>query len=136
MQGYWKNPRETAKVLTADGWLKTGDVVVMDEHGRLEIVDRKKDLIIVSGFNVYPSEIEQVLDSHPEIIEAGVVGVSQHDGPDIIKAVIVRKQQQLTAEAVIDYCRENLTAYKVPKIIEFTKALPKTNVGKVLRRSL
>ena len=136
MQGYWNQPEETARAITTDGWLKTGDIVIIDERGYLEIVDRKKDMIIISGFNVYPSEIEAVLCNHPAIDEAGVTGIMQNDGKETIKAVIVCNQQQLTAKQVTDYCRENLAAYKVPKIIEFRSTLPKTNVGKILRRAL
>ncbi|TNF99735.1 MAG: long-chain-fatty-acid--CoA ligase [Gammaproteobacteria bacterium] len=136
MKGYWNKPEETRQVLTDDGWLKTGDMAIMSNHGTVRIVDRKKDMIIISGFNVYPNEIEDVLTHHPAIVEAGVIGVSHEQTGEAVKAVIVTNNKQLTEEDVIAYCREQLTAYKVPKIIEFRDDLPKTNVGKVLRREL
>lgn len=136
MPGYWNNRQATAEVLTEDGWLKTGDIVSMGEDGYLEIIDRIKDLIIVSGFNVYPSEIEAVLTSHPEIQEAGVVGITLDNKNEVIKAVIAKKQDDLTEEQIIEYCRTYLTPYKVPKIVEFRDELPKSNVGKILRREL
>jgi long-chain acyl-CoA synthetase len=136
MHGYWNKPEETAAVLTEDGWLKTGDIVTQDAQGYLQVIDRKKDLIIISGFNVYPSEIEEVLCSHPEISEAGVVGAGANGGNETIKAFIVRNDSALTKKQVTDYCRENLAAYKIPKIIEFTDQLPKSNIGKILRRAL
>jgi long-chain acyl-CoA synthetase len=136
MKGYWNKPEETRLVLTEDGWLKTGDIAIMSHHGTVRIVDRKKDMIVISGFNVYPNEVEDVLAHHPSILEAGVVGVRTEATGEAVKAVIVKKNKQLTEDAVIAYCRERLTAYKVPKIIEFRDELPKTNVGKVLRRKL
>jgi long-chain acyl-CoA synthetase len=136
MSGYWNRPEETREVLTDDGWLKTGDIAQMDEHGYIRIVDRKKDMIIVSGFNVYPNEVEAVLCNHPGIDEAGVVGISNEGAGETIKAVIIKNNPELTEAEIISYCREQLTAYKVPKVIEFRQTLPKTNVGKILRREL
>jgi long-chain acyl-CoA synthetase len=136
MRGYWQKPEETQKVLTADGWLKTGDIVRMDEKGFIYLVDRKKDMIIVSGFNVYPNEIEQIIASNPSVLEVGVVGVPDAQSGEAVKAVIVKKDPTLTAENIIQFCRQSLTGYKVPKIIEFRQELPKTNVGKILRRTL
>lgn len=136
MKGYWKRPEETAKSLSDDGWFRTGDMGKMDEQGYFYIVDRKKDMINVSGFNVYPNEIEDVLALHPGILEAGVVGVSDDRSGETVKAVVVRKDDSLTREQVIEHCRENLTGYKVPHIVEFRDELPKTNVGKILRKEL
>ena len=136
MRGYWNKPDETKTVLTDDGWLKTGDIATMDERGYIRIVDRKKDMIIVSGFNAYPSEIESVLTSHPDIREAGVVGIQDEKSGEMIKAVIVKGRQDLTVKEIIAYCRNNLAAYKIPKIIEFRDTLPKSDVGKILRREL
>ncbi len=136
MKGYWNRPDETAKVLTSDGWLKTGDVAQMDEKGFFRIVDRLKDMILVSAFNVYPNEIETVIASHEGVLEVGVIGEPDEDTGEAVKAVIVRKDPNLTAEMVIAHCRERLTRYKVPKIVEFRDELPKTNVGKILRREL
>jgi len=136
MKGYWQKPEETAKVISADGWLKTGDVAQMDELGFFRIVDRLKDMILVSGFNVYPNEIETVIAGHEGVLEVGVIGEPYGDSGEKVKAVIVRKDPALDAAAVIAHCRERLTAYKVPKIVEFRDELPKTNVGKILRREL
>jgi len=136
MKGYWNRPEETAKVLSGDGWLKTGDVAKMDEKGFFRIVDRLKDMILVSAFNVYPNEIETVIAGHEGVLEVGVIGEPDEDTGEAVKAVIVRKDPGLTAEEVIAHCRERLTRYKVPKIIEFRDELPKTNVGKILRREL
>ena len=136
MQGYWQRPEETAKVLSSDGWLKTGDVATMDEQGFFRIVDRLKDMILVSGFNVYPNEIEAVIAGHEGVLEVGVIGQSDQDSGEVVKAVIVKKDPALDEASVIAHCRDNLTAYKVPKIIEFRDELPKTNVGKILRREL
>ena len=136
MKGYWQKPEETAKVLSADGWLKTGDVAQIDELGFVRIVDRLKDMILVSGFNVYPNEIETVIASHEGVLEVGVIGEPHGESGEIVKAVIVRKDPALDAAAVIAHCRERLTGYKVPKIVEFRDELPKTNVGKILRREL
>ncbi|MGD2170628.1 MAG: AMP-binding protein [Gammaproteobacteria bacterium] len=136
MKGYWQRPEETERVLSSDGWLKTGDVAQIDEKGYVRIVDRLKDMILVSGFNVYPNEIESVIAGHPGVLEVGVIGEPDESCGEVVKAVIVKKDPALTAEQVIAYCRENLTGYKVPKIIEFRQELPKTNVGKILRREL
>ncbi|MGL5742830.1 MAG: AMP-binding protein [Legionella sp.] len=134
--GYWKRPDETALVFTKNGYLKTGDIGKMDEEGFVYIVDRKKDMLIVSGFNVYPNEIEQVIGMHPGVLEVGVVGIADPESGERVKACIVKKDHDLTKEQVISYCREHLTAYKVPKVVEFYTELPKTNVGKILRRAL
>jgi len=134
--GYWKRPDETAMVFTKNGYLKTGDIGKMDEEGFIYLVDRKKDMLLVSGFNVYPNEVEQVISMHPGVLEVGVVGVVDKESGERVKACIVKKDPDLTAEQIIAYCREHLTAYKVPKIVEFYSELPKTNVGKILRRAL
>jgi long-chain acyl-CoA synthetase len=136
MKGYWNQEDETAKVLSPDGWLKTGDVAKMDAAGYFRIVDRLKDMILVSGFNVFPNEIETVIAGHEGVLEVGVVGEPDEKCGEIVKAVIVKKDQSLTKEDVIKHCKESLTGYKVPKIIEFRSELPKTNVGKILRREL
>ncbi|HEV2153242.1 long-chain fatty acid--CoA ligase [Bradyrhizobium sp.] len=136
MSGYWNRPEETAKVMTADGYFRTGDIGVMDEKGFTKIVDRKKDMILVSGFNVYPNEVEEVIASHPGVLECAVIGVPDSGSGEAVKAFVVRKDPNLTAEDVIKFCREQLTGYKVPKQIEFRSDLPKTNVGKILRREL
>ncbi|WP_108512185.1 long-chain fatty acid--CoA ligase [Bradyrhizobium algeriense] len=136
MAGYWNRPEETANVMTADGFFRTGDIGVMDERGFAKIVDRKKDMILVSGFNVYPNEIEEVIASHAGVLECAVIGVADAKSGEAVKAFIVKKDPNLTAEEVIKYCGTQLTAYKVPKQIEFRTDLPKTNVGKILRREL
>ncbi|MBB4262491.1 MULTISPECIES: long-chain fatty acid--CoA ligase [unclassified Bradyrhizobium] len=136
MSGYWNRPEETAKVMTADGYFRTGDIGIMDEKGYTKIVDRKKDMILVSGFNVYPNEIEEVIASHPGVLECAVIGIPDSRSGEAVKAFVVKKDQNLTAEAVIKFCHEQLTGYKVPKHIEFRSDLPKTNVGKILRREL
>ena len=136
MAGYWNRPEETAKVMTADGYFRTGDIGVMDADGYTKIVDRKKDMILVSGFNVYPNEIEEVIAGHPGVLECAVIGVQDARSGEAVKAFIVRKDPNLTAEDVIKFCSTQLTGYKVPKQIEFRNALPKTNVGKILRREL
>src|SRR6516165_3820709 len=136
MTGYWNRPDETAKVMTADGYFRTGDIGVMAPDGYIKIVDRKKDMILVSGFNVYPNEIEEVIASHPGVLECAVIGVADDKSGEAVKAFVVKKDPAVTPEAIIKYCRENLTAYKVPKHIEFRTDLPKTNVGKILRRQL
>jgi long-chain acyl-CoA synthetase len=135
MKGYWKRPDETEKVLK-DGWLSTGDIATIDEEGFVKIVDRKKDMILVSGFNVYPNEVEDVLATHPGILEVAAVGIPDSNSGEAVKVVIVRKDPTLTSEAVIDFARKSLTNYKVPRIVEFRAELPKTNVGKILRRAL
>src|SRR6266702_1435252 len=136
MAGSWNRPEETANVMTADGYFRTGDIGVMDERGYTKIVDRKKDMILVSGFNVYPNEIEEVIASHPGVLDLAVIGISDSKSGDAVKAFVVKKDPNLTAEDVIKFCQGQLTGYKVPKHIEFRADLPKTNVGKILRRQL
>lgn len=136
MPCYWNRPDETQLVFTPDGYLKTGDIARMDEEGFIYLVDRKKDMIVVSGFNVYPNEVEQVIGMHPGVLEVGVVGVMDNESGERVKACIVKKDPALTPEDINLYCRAHLAAYKVPKIIEFYEELPKTNVGKILRRAL
>ncbi|WHZ10112.1 MAG: Long-chain-fatty-acid--CoA ligase [Burkholderiaceae bacterium] len=136
MAGYWQRPDETAKAMTADGFFRSGDIGVMDERGYFRIVDRKKDMILVSGFNVYPNEIEDVVGQMPGVLECGAVSVPDEKTGEAVKLVIVRKDPTLTEQQVRDYCRENLTGYKRPKLIEFRTELPKTPVGKILRREL
>ncbi|MBC8211320.1 MAG: AMP-binding protein [Gammaproteobacteria bacterium] len=136
MRGYWNKPEETAFVLDEKGWLKTGDIAIMDEKGFFRIVDRKKDMILVSGFNVFPNEVESVIASCPGVLEVGVIGVDDDSSGEIVKAVIVKSDPTLTEKDVIDHCRKSLTNYKVPRLIEFRKELPKSNVGKILRREL
>ena len=135
MKGYWNNPGETANVLR-DGWLKTGDVGHVDQQGRVTITDRKKDMILVSGFNVYPTEVESVVAAHPGVLECAVVAVPDAKSGEAVKVVIVRKDPNLTKESVIEHCRALLTSYKVPRHVEFLDALPKTPIGKILRREL
>ncbi|MHB0771439.1 long-chain-fatty-acid--CoA ligase [Bradyrhizobium sp. 5.13L] len=136
MSGYWNRPEETAKVMTADGYFRTGDIGIMDEKGYTKIVDRKKDMILVSGFNVYPNEVEEVIASHPGVLECAVIGIPDSKSGEAVKAFVVKKDPNLTADAIIAFCHEQLTGYKVPKHIEFRTDLPKTNVGKILRRQL
>jgi long-chain acyl-CoA synthetase len=136
MSGYWNRPDETERVMTADGYFRTGDIGVMDERGYTKIVDRKKDMILVSGFNVYPNEIEEVLASHPGVLECAVIGVPDAKSGEAVKAFVVKKDPNITAEDIIKFSATQLTAYKVPKQIEFRTDLPKTNVGKILRREL
>ena len=136
MAGYWQRPDETAKSMTADGYFKTGDVGVMDERGYVKIVDRKKDMIIVSGFNVYPNEVEDVVASCPGVLECACIGVPDANAGEAVKVFVVRKDPNLTVEQIREHCKHELTAYKKPKYIEFRDELPKTNVGKILRRQL
>ena len=136
MKGYYKRPEETANVMMSDGFLRTGDIVVMDEKGYIKIVDRKKDMILVSGFNVYPNEVEEVVAMHPGVLEVASVGVSTEGAGEVVKIYVVKKDESLTAEQLIAHCRANLTGYKVPRQVEFRKDLPKSNVGKILRREL
>jgi len=137
MQGYWQRPEETAKVIDSEGWLATGDIAVMDDKGFVKIVDRKKDMILVSGFNVYPNEIEDVIAMHPDVKEVAAVGVPDEAAGERIKVIIVPRNPGLTKESVIEHCRKNLTGYKIPRIVEFRDTeLPKTPVGKILRREL
>ena len=135
MKGYYNRPDETAKALT-DGWMNTGDMAIAFEDGYFQIVDRKKDMINVSGFNVYPNEIEDVLALHPKVLEAAAVGISDEKSGEVVKVFIVKKDNSLSEKEVLEYCKENLTGYKVPKKVEFKNELPKTNVGKILRREL
>lgn len=138
MLGYWNNPEATARVMSGDGWFQTGDIATIDNRGYLKIVDRKKDMIIVSGFNVYPNEVENIVTQHPDILEAACVGVPGEDpGEEDVKLfVVIRKGSGLSPQAVREYCKENMTAYKVPSVVEIIDSLPKSNVGKVLRREL
>jgi long-chain acyl-CoA synthetase len=136
MAGYWQRDDETAKVMTADGFFRTGDIGIMDERGYTRIVDRKKDMILVSGFNVYPNEIEGVVTGMPGVLEVACVGVPDPHSGEAVKLFVVRKDPGLTAEQIIDYCKQQLTGYKRPKYVEFRETLPKTNVGKILRRDL
>jgi long-chain acyl-CoA synthetase len=136
MAGYWKRPEETAKIIDRDGWLATGDIGVVDERGYVRIVDRKKDMILVSGFNVYPNEIEAVVAMHPGVLECAAVGVPDPKSGEAVKLFVVKKDPALTAEALLAHCREQLTGYKCPRDVEFRTELPKSNVGKILRREL
>jgi long-chain acyl-CoA synthetase len=136
MAGYWQRPDETAKVMTKDGFFRTGDIGIMDEKGQVRIVDRKKDMVLVSGFNVYPNEIEEVVASHPGVLECAVVGVPDEHSGEAVKLFVVKKDPNLTEEMLRQFCKEKLTGYKRPKLIEFRNDLPKTNVGKILRRAL
>ncbi|WP_438276551.1 long-chain fatty acid--CoA ligase [Nitrobacter sp.] len=136
MPGYWNRPDETANVMTADGFFRTGDIGVMSPDGYTKIVDRKKDMILVSGFNVYPNEVEEVIASHPGVLECAVVGVKDRKSGEAVKAFVVRKDPNLTSDDIIKFVRTELTSYKVPRQIEFRDSLPKTNVGKILRREL
>lgn len=136
MVGYWQRPDETAKAMTADGFFKSGDIGIMDERGYVRIVDRKKDMILVSGFNVYPNEIEEVIAAHPGVLECACIGVPDEHCGEAVKLFVVRKDPSLTEEQLMTYCKEQLTGYKRPKHIEFRTDLPKSNVGKILRREL
>lgn len=136
MAGYWQRPDETAKVMTADGYFKSGDVGTVDARGFFKIVDRKKDMILVSGFNVYPNEVEEVASACPGVLECAAIGVPDEKTGETVKLVVVKKDLTLTAEQIMAYCRENMTAYKQPRVIEFRTELPKTPVGKILRREL
>jgi long-chain acyl-CoA synthetase len=136
MAGYWQRPDETAKVLGKDGFLHTGDIGVMDEKGFIRIVDRKKDMIIVSGFKVFPNEIEQVVAMHPGVLECAVIGVPDEHSGEVPKVFVVKKDPNLTEQDILEHCRKELTGYKRPKYVEFRADLPKTNVGKILRRAL
>ena len=136
MKGYWQRPEETANVLGADGWLHTGDIAKMDENGYFYIVDRKKDMILVSGFNVYPNEVEDAVMENPGVLEVAAVGVPDEHSGEVVKIFVVRKDPNLSEEDLKQFCRQNLTGYKRPKLIEFRDSLPKSNVGKILRRVL
>lgn len=136
MKGYWQKPEETSNVLSTDGWLRTGDMAVLKADGYVKIVDRKKDMISVSGFKVYPNEVEDVVCTHPDIIEAAAIGVPDSESGELVKLFVVTDKDTLTEEEIYEYCKERLTAYKRPKIIVFKDALPKSNVGKILRKDL
>jgi long-chain acyl-CoA synthetase len=137
MRGYWNKPEETAKVLDKDGWLATGDIGIMDERGFIKLVDRIKDMILVSGFNVYPSEIEEVIAGHPDVREVAAFGVPDAHSGEQVKIVVVPASDKLTKEALLAYAKQNLTGYKMPRIVEFrNEELPKSPVGKILRREL
>jgi long-chain acyl-CoA synthetase len=135
MKGYFNKPEETANTIK-DGWLCTGDMALMDEDGFFKIVDRKKDMILVSGFNVYPNEIEDVIAMHPKVLEVAAIGIPDEKSGEVVKIFVVKKDKSLKEDELIQYCRENLTGYKVPKQVQFVKDLPKSNVGKILRREL
>jgi len=136
MRDYWQQPEETAKVMTADGFFKSGDVGIMDARGYIKIVDRKKDMILVSGFNVYPNEVEEVVAAHPGVLECAVIGVPDANSGEAVMLFVVKKDPSLTREELAAYCAKELTGYKRPRHIEFRDALPKSNVGKILRREL
>jgi long-chain acyl-CoA synthetase len=136
MRGYWQRPEDTKKSFTEDGFLRTGDVAVIQEDGYIRIVDRKKDMIIVSGFNVFPNEVEDVVSGHPDVVECAAVGIPDDKSGEAVKVFLVSKNENLSANELKEYCRERLTAYKVPKFFVFRDELPKTNVGKILRREL
>ncbi|OPH33129.1 AMP-binding protein [Moraxella atlantae] len=136
MKGYWKRPEATRESMTDDGFFKSGDIGIMDEQGLIKIVDRKKDMILVSGFNVYPNEVEDVLASHPKVLEVGVIGVPSDKSGEIPKAYIVRKDPSLTEKEILDYARKELTGYKRPRAVQFVDELPKSNVGKILRKEI
>jgi len=137
MRGYWKNELATQEAMTEDGYLMTGDVAVMDESGYFRIVDRKKDMILVSGFNVYPNEVENVITLHDDVVEAAVIGIPDEHTVEAVKAfVVLQPGAEMKVEAIREYCRLNLAAYKVPRFVEFRDELPKSNVGKILRRAL
>jgi long-chain acyl-CoA synthetase len=136
MRGYWHNEEETRLVFWPEGWLRTGDIAKIDEEGQIYLLDRSKDMILVSGFNVYPNEIEAVLAMHPGILESGVIGIPSDSSGEQVKAFIVKKDPNLTVESVMEHCRKNLTGYKVPHVIEFCELLPKTAVGKISRKEL
>lgn len=136
MSGYYNRPDETEKVMTNDGFFKTGDLGFMTEQGFVKIVDRKKDMILVSGFNVYPNELEDVIVGHPKVLECAAIGMPDEKSGEVVKIFVVKKDESLTSEELMKFCRENLTSYKIPKAIEFRKELPKSNVGKILRKDL
>jgi Acyl-CoA synthetases (AMP-forming)/AMP-acid ligases II len=136
MKGYWRNERDTASAFSADGFFKTGDIGIMDARGRLRLVDRKKDMILVSGFNVYPTEVEEVIAAHPGVLECAVVGLPDPHSGEMVKAYVVKKDPTLTEQQLRDWCAQSLTGYKRPHAIEFRSDLPKSNVGKILRRVL
>jgi long-chain acyl-CoA synthetase len=137
VKGCWQRPDETAKVFTADGWFRTGDMGFMDAQGRFKITDRKKDMIIVSGFKVFPNEVEDVVMLHPGVLEVAAIGAPDERSGEAVKIVVVKKDPSLGESELLEHCRKHLTGYKVPKLIEFrTEPLPKSNIGKILRREL
>jgi long-chain acyl-CoA synthetase len=136
MAGYWNRPDETAKVMTDDGYFRSGDIATISEDGFVKIVDRKKDMILVSGFNVYPNEIEDVVAKHPGVFEVAAVGVPDQHSGEAVKLFVVKKDEQITDADIFAFCKDQLTGYKRPRIVEFRKELPKSNVGKILRREL
>jgi long-chain acyl-CoA synthetase len=136
MQGYFGRPEETRRTLDADGWLSTGDIGVIDAQGFVKLLDRKKDMIIVSGFKVFPNEVEEVAAQHPGVLEAAAIGVPDERSGQAVKLFVVRRDPALTEAQLRAYCQDNLTGYKVPRLIEFRDALPKSNVGKILRKEL
>jgi long-chain acyl-CoA synthetase len=137
MAGYWRRPEETAKAMTSDGYFRSGDIGILNPDGTLRIVDRMKDMVLVSGFNVYPNEIEDVLASHPKVLESAVIGLPDDNSGEAVAAYIVlRPGESATQEDIRSFCKESLTGYKVPRYVSFRSELPKTNVGKVLRRAL
>jgi long-chain acyl-CoA synthetase len=136
MEGYWQRPLETANVMLPGGWLKTGDVGRMDEDGFVHIEDRKKDMILVSGFNVYPNEVENVVVEMDGILEAAAIGIADERSGEVVKVFAIRSDPTVTEQDVLEHCRKNLTGYKRPRTVEFRDELPKTNVGKILRRKL
>ena len=136
MQGYWNRPEETDKVMDSDDFFRSGDIGFMDESGYVKIVDRKKDMILVSGFNVFPNEIEDVISTHPKVFESAAVGVKDEKSGEVVKIFIVKKDQDLTEDELRAHCKGNLTGYKCPRYYEFRDELPKSNVGKILRKEL
>jgi long-chain acyl-CoA synthetase len=136
MQGYWQRPEATKEVINSEGWLSTGDIVKFDDEGLIHIVDRKKDMILVSGFNVYPNEIEDVVALHGKVLEVAAIGQPHEVSGELVKIYVVKRDPSLTKDEIIAHCRQHLTGYKVPKLVEFKDDLPKTNVGKILRRVL
>jgi long-chain acyl-CoA synthetase len=136
MAGYWQRPDETALVMTADGYFRSGDIGVMNEQGFVKLVDRKKDMILVSGFNVYPNEVEEAAVSHPKVLEAAAISMPYEHSGEAVKLFIVKKDESLTVEELQNYLKDHLTGYKRPKAIEFRTELPKSNVGKILRKEL
>jgi long-chain acyl-CoA synthetase len=136
MKGYWMRPDETEKVMTTDHFFRTGDLGYMTPEGYVKIVDRKKDMILVSGFNVYPNELEDVICQNAKVLECAAVGIPDEKSGEAIKIYVVKRDDSLTKEELIEYCRKNMTSYKVPRLVEFRTELPKTNVGKILRKDL
>jgi long-chain acyl-CoA synthetase len=135
-QGYWQSPEANKQAFTADGYFRTGDYATINEEGLVKILDRKKDMILVSGFNVYPNEIEDTVSDHPDVLEVAAVGVEDEKSGERVKLYVVKKNPSLDEQSLTEWCRENMTSYKVPTVIEFKSELPKTPVGKILRRAL